>query len=283
MKNTYGQNGNSNGSNGNGNGGSKVWPSAPKAVVPESVVKKHDNSVMQTQSRVYIPVLNSEVISMTSVLTIQHVQGDVTVLDVFAPTEKVAKSGKAFAMSEPIELSQQRLGRGESYVIVGVYNLASGIAFQRFGVSFESKLVRLDHAPTQTFPMIRSARHGHLRLLADRTGLDFQVNLQIKWKQYSAMPESYSQDSMVTRKEAAEWTAFNAREAQSFSEAMDAFADVEVGTPLEVARQLIAARLASQGESDVDLTSPTFGFARTEDVVERVAPAFGFSRATVNA
>lgn len=283
MNNNNGQRNGSNNGQKNFGGQSKVWPVAPKAVVPESVLKRHDNAVMQTQSRVYIPILNSEVMSMTSVLGIQHAHGDVTVLDVFAPSARAQSFGRPAAMTEPVELSNGRLGRDEHYVVVGVYKLASGVAFQRFGISFDNKLVRLDNAPTQTFPMIRAARRQHLEMLSTMTGLNFQINLQIRWKEYSAMPESYDMNPKVTKAEAAQWTEFNKNEARYFAEAMDAFADVEPGTPLEVARQLLAARLASQGEKDVDLTSPTFGFARTEDVVERITPAFGFSRATVNA
>lgn len=264
------------------------WPTVPKATVPRenlnwdnkkpnqqvnaqkmapaftkaAALNYGDTERMQTQARVYMPMLTSAVMKMVSVLAIRHREGDITILDVFAPTKKVESWGKPAAMAEPIALTGQHLRGGDRYIIVGVYTLPSGVAFQTFGFAREDgHMIRLDDRPTNVFPDIRKASQGHLQLLSEATklpgrseGLVFSLNTQIRWKEYSSISNER------------ELTEYNKREAELFKQAMEEFGDVAPGTPLEVARQLVAARLSSASDEVVDTKSPMFGF--DADVVQ---------------
>lgn len=256
-----------------------VWPQVPRAFVPREVTNNPDGA-MQTRRRIYLPLLHSEVMSIASILGVQHRAGDISILDVFMP--EAHKDGKPAAGAEGVTLTGKALGVGEHYVVIGVYVLTSGVAFQKFGVNHENKLIRLDFKPSQMMPMIRRAERRHLTALSDLTRLRFEVNTQIRWHEYRRLPDCRFDEHNT---DAATLTEFNAREMRAFQEAMQEFGDVAPGTPLEVARQLVAARAASAGDSAADLTDPTFGYA--SDVVEAVEPSTPFARVprheTVNA
>lgn len=242
-----------------GGGGKKaVVVAAPKA---PSAPKVND------EVKVVMSSLHSEVLKIAQVLCVQHYAGDVSVLDVFYPTKKAQSWGKPAAISEPITLTGAGLRhRGDRYQVIQVMVSPSGACFQVFApenghLEPKSKVVK-------SFPDIRAGQDRHFQMLSELTGLKFGVNLQIRWKEYSAIKTS------------AELETYNARELELFRQAMTEFGDVCVGTPLKIARKIVAARLAS-ADSGVDTSCPTFGFEHTE--VTDQMPSFAPARELVNA
>lgn len=239
-----------------------------KAVVVGAPAPSKPQGQSTPDCKVVMSSLHSEVLKIAQVLCVQHGRGDVTILDVFYPTKKAQSWGKPAAISEPITLTGAGLRHhGDRYQVIQVMVSPSGACFQVFAP--ENDKLEPKSKVVKSFPDIRAGQDRHFKQLSELTGLKFGANLQIRWKEYSAIRTE------------AELEAYNARELELFRQAMTEFADVCVGTPLHIARKIVAARLASEG-AEVDTSCPTFGFDNHTEVTDQM-PSFSPARELAHA
>ncbi len=181
-----------------------------------------------------IKTSTSELGHTAAVLAVRHWQGDLTILGIAYPTEKLGTTRhKVVVHSE--------LPQGDELVAIAVACRTAGTrkaSFQMFGLSanhiFEVQLTEW----RPCFPDIRaSAKAGLLDGLEAFTGMSFPVNVQQRFKTYNRLVNAerfnHPKDCNGSPRRWAE------QEAAQFRQFKDEIAMVPVGTPLKKARALM--------------------------------------------
>ncbi len=232
-----------------------------RVVQPVLAVQRHDQCSFAQRAHstmVMLPVSAGYGMQIAQALVVRHHEGDVSILEVVTP------EGMKLLGAE-VEL-RNNLRRGEHYERVAIYKMWSGVAFQRWGFKDLNERVG---SVTHYFPDIRRASPVALQKLSKFTGLEFRVNLQVVWKEYRKIEDTRFELHNYAARQLSE---FNAQCMERMNQSISEFADVAWGTEVEVARQLMAVQIASEGDPKFDKSSPMLGQGKDVDVV-CVSPA----------